>query len=183
MGWFDHDVPESLATVFELIWPVWLDPARRPILQAAVALLMDASAEVNTESRIVLAQAGLERLAWQRLVREKRWSRRRFDAASAEEKIRGLLTVSRVPTPLPATLAPLASTPGLGSPADGPAFTVRVRNKTTHPPRSGAPFFPSSVVTGAWLLSLEYLQLSLLAWLGYGGSVLSPVTFKPHSFP
>lgn len=185
MGWFDHDDPATLATAFERLWPVWLDTARRPVLQTGLALLMDAFTDVNVESRIVLAQAGLERLAWQRLVKEKRWSASKFNdkSTTAAMKIRELLKVGGISPALPAKLAPLLSTPGLGTPPDGPAFAVAVRNRTVHPPKSGPPFFPTEVVTGAWQLSLEYVQLSLLAFLGYTGSVLSPVTFKPHSFP
>jgi hypothetical protein len=183
LSWFDHDHPGALADVFAGMWPRWADPAGRQILQAAVALLVDSTAEVNLESRIVLAQAALERLAWQRLVIEGTWSRRKFKGTDAADKLRGLLAACGASAALPPAFTALAATPGLGSPADGPAFVVNVRNATVHPPRSGSHFLPSPAVVAAWRLAVEYEHRALLAWLGYRGPGISMVDFNPTTFP
>ena len=188
LGWLDENHPYALQTVFSSMWPIWRSPGLRPVLVAGIGLLMDASEHVNLESRVVLAQAGLERLAWHRLVTEGRWSEAKFEKRTAAQRIRGLVTVSGGAVRLPPSLRLLPSTPELLSargrpPMDGAEFVARVRNRTTHPPRSGAHFLPGDVVVGAWKLSLEYLQQALLSWLGYSGPVISPVGMGATTFP
>ena len=188
VGWLDDDHPEALSKVFPQMWPIWRNPDQRPALVAGIALLMDASELVNLESRVVLAQAGLERLAWHRLVVEGRWTELKFEGTTAAQRIRGLMSASGVGPSIPASLRTLARAPELRSskghlPSDGPNFVVRVRNRTAHPPTSGPAFLPGPVVVGAWKLSLEYLQQALLAWLGYSGPVISPVIMGRSTFP
>jgi hypothetical protein len=187
-GWLDDDHPEGLTKTFPSIWRLWRDPDHRPALVAGIGLLMDASEDVNLESRVVLAQAGLEHLAWHRLVVEGRWTETKFERKSAAQRIRGLISASGVAPGLPIALRAVARSPELRSktgllPADGPDFVVRVRNRTAHPPTSGPPFLPGDVTLGAWKLSLEYLQGALLGWLAYTGPVISPVVLGPSTFP
>jgi hypothetical protein len=188
-GWLHELDAQALARVFELMWRPWQDPALRPLLEAGVALLMDASEEsVNLESRVVLAQAGLERFAWQRLAVEGRWTEAKFDKKSTAQRIRALNSASGVSPALGPRLSSLSRQPDLRDrhgrlPVDGPSFVVAVRNRTAHPPRELAAFLPSDVVIGAWRLSLEYLQLAILGWLGYSGPVVSPVAGQRHGFP
>lgn len=184
LRWFDSDAPECLPTVFAGMWPLWLDPQRQSVLRVATGFLVEASSGISVESRIVLAQAALELLAWQRLVNEGKWSRKQFKSATAAEKIRGLLRACHVDASLPATTAGLASTPGLGSPSDGPSFTVNVRNRVAHPPRTGPHvLLPSSVIVGAWRVALGYHQLALLHWLNFHGMVISPVDLVSRRVP
>jgi hypothetical protein len=184
MRWFDADAPESLESVFAQIWPRWRNAREQSVLRVAIGFLVEATSGLSVESRIVLTQAALELLAWQRLVNEGTWSRTRFEVSSAADQVRGLLAACRISPSMPAIIASLSRTPGLGSPSDGPGFTVAVRNRVAHPPRSGPHvLLPSNVVVAAWRLALEYHQLAVLNWLDYRGVAVSPVDLTSRPVP
>jgi hypothetical protein len=184
LAWWDYrrlDSGTALADVFAGLWRVWRDPARQSVLRVVLALLVEASSEISTEGRVVLAQAGLELMAWQRLVAEVRRTRL---SGSTERDIRDLLAVSGVPAELPGSLeaAAAALSPNArsgGAPSDGPEFVVRVRNRAVHPAAKGTKrphaVLPGDAVSGAWRLALAYLQLAILNWIGYEGWAVSPV--------
>jgi hypothetical protein len=183
MAWWEHVHPEPLGEVFAGMWPIWRDPQKQSVLRVAIGWLVEAGSSVSVESRIVLAQAALELLAWQRLVNEGTWTAAKFKT-SAASKIRGLLDACGIPAALPGSLAGAASAAILHSPTDGPDFTVRVRNRSAHPPKSGPhAFVPSNAVVAAWRLAVQYHQLALLNWLGYRGSVVSPVDLATRRVP
>lgn len=129
-----------------------------------------------------MAHAGLELLAWQRLVNEGRLSNTKFKAMTAEEQVRDLLRVSRIDSALPPALAFLSSSTVIGSPSDGPAAVAELRNRIAHPPRSRRhALLPSDVLVAGWRLANTYLQLVLLRWLRYSGPAISAVDLSTHT--
>lgn len=181
LTWYDHNGASALAAVFAGMWPIWLDPSRQSVLHVALGFGVEAHSDVSVEGRLVMSQAALELLAWQRLVNEKRMSNREFNAMSAEEQVRQLLKVSRVDPALPNAAAFLASATSIGSPLDGPAAVTQLRNRIVHPPRSSHhALIPSEVLVAGWRLSLTYLHIALLGWFGYTGSFISAVDLAPR---
>lgn len=176
LTWFDTARPEMLSSVFAGIWPVWGNPSRRSVLRVALGLATEANGAVSPESRLVLAQAALELIAWHRLVGEGRTSNRKFQAMSAEVQLRELLRISRVDAAIPASASVLDGAASIGSPADGPAAVAGVRNRVAHPPRSRvhAPL-PSEVLVAGWRLALAYVHLVILRWLSCEGTIRSAV--------
>ena len=188
LAWWDTRTVDSaaeIASVLQGMWPIWIDTQRGDVLRVAINLLVEASSRLAVETRILIAQAALELLAWQRLVNEGTWTAPRFEGASATNQFRGLLAECGVDARLPASLATAAADPALNSPADGPEFVTRVRNRIAHPPRAGSGYrvFPPEVARGAWRLSLKYLQLALLNWLGYRGTAVDPVDLTTSRVP
>lgn len=80
-----------------------------------------------------------------------------------------LLGWAGVPLDVPAQLAHLKAEADSRS-LDGPAAVVWVRNRLIHPPKRARDGWPSSdVITDAWRLALEYLELCVLRLLDYRG--------------
>jgi hypothetical protein len=183
------DSGSALADVFAGLWLIWPDPAHQSVLRIVLALLVEASSEISTEGRLVLAQAGLELMAWQRLVAE---GTRTSLSGTAAGRIRDLLAVCGVPAELPSSMeaAAAALIPKArsgGQPSDGPEFVVRVRNRIVHPPDEGTKrphaVLPGDAIGGAWRLALAYLQLAILNWIGYEGWAISPVDLVTEEVP
>jgi hypothetical protein len=181
LTWYAHNHPEPLARVFAGLWRRWLDPACQSVLRVALAFDVEANGEVSPESRLVLSQAALELLAWQRLVNEGRLSSTKFNELSAAEQVSQLLTVSLIDPGLPSAAASLASATSIGSPVDGPAAVIAIRKRIAHPPRSSRhTLLPSDVVVTGWRLALTYIHLVLLRWFDYTGQFISAVDLTPH---
>ncbi len=182
LTWYDHKEAASLAKVFDGLWGLWANPARRSVIRVALGWAVEANGRISPEGRLVLAQSSLELLAWQRLVIEGTVSNRRFKAMQADEQVRQLLAVSEVSSGLPGASASLGSTAAIGHPPDAPAAVVAIRNRIAHPPRSRShALLPSGVLVTGWRLALSCLHASVLRWLDYAGPVVSAVDLRTQS--
>lgn len=127
--------------------------------------------------RIPIACIGLEILGWAVLQRGKWIGRDALNKLSEGGVLRILLRSLGIPTEVPADCTHLtAQLSALGS-ADwgGPEIIFKVRNQLVHPPKNmDSPEWPSGdLLFEAWQLSTWYLELALLATLGYSGKYQS----------
>jgi hypothetical protein len=140
-----------------------------PALRLAIFWYLEANANSGLETAIVLSQSALELLAWALLVEESpRYSSTAFGRLSAEERVRALLTTLSIPVRLPAYARGLRR---LGS-VDGPDSLVTIRNALVHFRRAKHSVLdrtPTDVRLEAVQLSLQYLELAILAICGYEG--------------
>jgi hypothetical protein len=151
----------------------WREPFRR-----AVQFYVNGNLGVPIEIGVILAQSGLELLAWSTFVPNGSISPKEFEKQwPADRQLRRLLQLASVPTAVPAQLANLArDLPGLNASDDAPTRVSWVRNKIVHPPRNRAFYaHEAALITDTWRLSLTYLELSLLFLCGYSGDYQSRI--------
>jgi hypothetical protein len=167
--WFDEFQPESLGDVFSALIerrskPEWREPIDRLIYMYVEA--NDRPPDVG----ITLAQAALEHMAWLVLVNDRRLiSEEGFGKLAAADQLRLLVATLGIPYAMPGSLPALASLTRPGKAlTDGPDRITYIRNAFMHPPRGGRRNPASSeVVVDAWKLSLWYVELGILALLGF----------------
>jgi hypothetical protein len=133
---------------------------------------------VHVETRVILAQAGLEIMSWLRLVTEIGMSESTFTNMPASDALRLALDHASVSAVIPSTLPALhsAARPQQGGAGqlDGPGAIVEIRNGTLHP-KPNLRLGSDLVMVEGGLLALRYLEMMLLHRLGFMGAVLNGV--------
>lgn len=147
----------------------WLDPKLKDCIRFASFHSISASSDRATlEAKVMVAQAGIEYLAWVTNVLEGPLSANSYKTVPAEEKIRLFLGDAGIPTTIPREFAALRAL----VPADkqsGPQAATWVRNRLVHPKDPSEPYRIENALAESWLLSREYLDLLILHRLGYAG--------------
>jgi hypothetical protein len=172
--------PPNLAPVFKRFVDDWRDPDWRELLRYGVGWYLTINPHHNSETRITLAQAGLELAAWTHFV-PNRMSKTGFEKLPAADRLRLLLTEANVPLEVPAGLSALeayAPTTQDGKQPwdDGLQALVEIRNLLVHPTKKlRAPDIPADVVRDAAEMAVWYLQLALMFLLGYRDNYISRV--------
>lgn len=172
--------PPELEPVFRRFVDRWTDNEWRELLRYGVGWYMTINPHHNSETRIVLAQAGLELAAWGHFV-PKRMSKSGFEKLPAVDRLRLLLTEAKVPLAVPAGLQALetyAPTTQGGKPPwdDGPQTLTEIRNLLVHPTKKlRALDIPPEVMRDTAELAVWYLQLALMFLLGYQDIYVSRV--------
>ena len=168
-SWWDTHTSDDLAQFFDAYIEAYLDPDQQPIVRHVAMHVITANHSGTTaEGKVMLAQAGLEYLAWVTLVLTGRMSGKAYRAMTAAERLRLLLDEARIRLNVPAGLDglfELADQEGL----DGPDATAWVRNRLVHPKDAGEPYRIDGLVWQTAQLLLEYGELLLLHRLGYRG--------------
>jgi hypothetical protein len=131
------------------------------------------------EIGIILAQSGLELLAWSTFVRTGLVSPKDFTYKwKAHGQIANLLRRFGIPTAIPSSSSHLGGTiPGYTGGAEGPERFAYVRNRIVHPPKGHASTGTQEgpLLIEAWRLGLHYLELCLLHLARYHGTIRSRV--------
>lgn len=179
-GWWDAHAGDALADFVRRFLRAWSDPGEHDLVRHVAFHAITANhAGTTLEARIMLAQAGLEYLAWVTSVLSGQMTGAQFKNRSAHEHIRALLANASIPADVPADLPELsqfAAKEGF----DGPQALVWARNRLVHPKDAGEPYRIHNLVLHAWQLSMHYAQLLLLHRLGYRGPYAPP--FPPGRF-
>lgn len=168
-SWFDPHHPRSLSTVFPGFWRKWKeDPWTSTLSDVIYWYCRSIPALSGTDGSIILAQTGLEWLAWTYLVESnKSLSQDGFGKLSAADQIRLLLAQCEIPLGVPASLPALSSFSRRYT-LDGPGAITEVRNSIIHPKPKRA-LHHSEAIVDTWRLSLWYFELVLLSLFGYSG--------------
>ena len=163
--WFDAHHGESLIATLSGALSLYTDSTRAEKFHTALYWYVRSSAApAGVDGGIILLQAALERLAWQRLVSERKaLSPDGFGRISADDKIRLLIEHCEIPKEIPGGLGDLHRK-GLERNWDGPKAITEVRNQLVHP-KHGGPF----PYYDAWRLAEWYVELVLLRTIGYDG--------------
>ncbi len=172
-GWWDTHDAAGLEDLAETFLAAWIDSAEKDVVwHASHHLLAANEPSMTLEARIMLVQATLEYMSWVHMVLGGRQSKTQYGKQHADDHLRLLLDASGIPSDIPPDLPSLkryAAEEGL---SDGPSAIVRLRNRLVHPKDAGEPYRINRLVTDAWILSMQYGQLLLLARLGYNGKYL-----------
>ncbi|HEX5366266.1 MAG TPA: hypothetical protein VFW63_06335 [Acidimicrobiales bacterium] len=177
-SWWDTHTGDDLAEFVAAYLRAYLDGTQHDeVRMAAMHVITANHAGTTTEGKVMLAQAGLEYLAWVRLVLSGQMSRKEYREKDAAARLRLLLQEAQVDTTVPDAL------PGLRELAcehgfDGPSATAWVRNRLVHPKDAGEPYRIEGLVWQTAQLLLEYGELLVLHGLGYKGRYMH--RYPPH---
>ena len=168
--WFDRHHGYSLAEVVCGVLDVSRSAQRYETFHAAVYWYVRSGADRGgVDGGLILLQACLERLGWQRFVADgPPCPGQRFESLKGGIRIRLLVEDCRIPTAIPAKLAALAGEAKTRCWEDGPRAVVEARNLLVHP--SASDRLPWHEV---WMLARWYVELVLLRLLGFTGEYLN----------
>jgi len=163
--WFDTHHPESLNAIFAPFLELWRNEDLRRVLIRVISWYVEAQDLDPVEAAVPAAQIALETLAATVPLKPE------LDdpalGSNAAGKQARLLKRLGIPLDIPAELQELKLASGSKPWRHGPEAITHLRNDITHPRQDRA--WTSPAMIDAWKLSLWYLELSMLAWLGYRG--------------
>jgi hypothetical protein len=159
---------------FMTLWnrSLWRDP-----LTNCIHWYVEANSDAGgIEGGLILVQTALELLSWLVAVedpRTRRFAEKHFDKWAADERIRHLLTILRIPAAVPTADLPELTTalPKIAR-QDGLGALVTIRNAVVHPRRAKRTALSRIGIAAridALSLSLWFLEMSLLRRFGYRG--------------
>jgi hypothetical protein len=168
-SWWDTHTADDLADFVGGFIEAYLDPHEHPIVRHVAMHLIAANHSGTTaEGKVMLAQAGLEHLAWVTVVLTGPMSKKAFRALGTAKRLRPLLEEAQVSLSMPSELDGLFEL-ATRRDLDGPDAIVWVRNRLAHPKDPGEPYRIEGLVWQTAQLLLEYGELLLLYRLGYRG--------------
>jgi hypothetical protein len=125
------------------------------------------------EQRITVAFAALELLSWQRAVLEGSADPVKHENKKAAWRLRAMLKAAKIPiSPIPAHLPALKAFAKKEGHSDAPQAVAEVRHRLTHPKVLDDLYDREHLLTEAWWLTVRYLELLILHWVGYTGGVV-----------
>lgn len=158
----------------------WADPLMQNLLSHATHYYIEASDPNPVELATSTAQAGLELLAYEKLVGSGALSGRKYKDNSADRNMSMLLSKYSIDDAIPASLSDLNEAaqlaPACGS---GPEILTRMRNSVMHPKRN-KPRYVTEAWLDAWSLARKYLILATLGRIGFQGSIRDPLDEEKH---
>ena len=166
-----------MPSLFCKFWNKWSSLPENQILREVIGTYLEANGQVSLQSQIVLAQVALETMAYVVLTDDR--GNEPPDQA-AEDLISKLLKEQGIPISIPNQLSKLSHLSGKSflkyndseDILSGPQIVVRIRNALVHSHRAKRDKrqkLNTDHYVEAWQLSLWYLELVLLAWLGHEG--------------
>jgi len=164
--WFDLHNGGTLADVVSGLFDLRTSAERAEAFRTALYWYVRSGTDAaGVDGGLILLQAALERLSWQRFVIDRgMFSAKRFgDGFRAHERLRLLVADCRVPLGIPTGLTELTSEATRRG-WDGPAAVAAARNPLVHP--RGLRPLPWYDL---WRLARWYVELVLLNMLGFVG--------------
>lgn len=152
----------NLSAAFKGFVSLAEDPGTLVTLNRAIDWYSAALAFFGSPASIVLAQAGLELLAWRRITTEMKLSEKGRQNLDAADQLRLLLADTELSLDVPDELSELSN-----SRISGPVAVTKARNSAVHPvDKSGLTKAQSNE---AQSLAIWYLEMLLLRMLGHDG--------------
>ncbi|WP_405848516.1 hypothetical protein [Streptomyces sp. NBC_01518] len=173
----------DLKQLFSGFGSLWSDQFARDLLSNAVSYYLECNDMNPLHLAASAGQAGLELLAYERLVEEQQvFTSAQYKPRKAHENISALLASYGISDALPSGLANLCGAAGSVNPpcGTGPEIITRMRNGVIHPSRK-KPKFNTSQWLEAWELVSSYLILSILGRVSFNGRYRDPVNPQRHS--
>jgi hypothetical protein len=168
--WFDKAYgAQQLSTLLPLFWQRYSDPLWQRSLQLAIRYYADAAIMGTLQRNVILAQVGLESLAFAYLVRSTQQLQQNQFTPPVSQHIQRFLRDIGIPTTIPRTFYGLRRVRA-NTPWDGPAAVAWLRNDIVHANRHRVHGRRWKVWYQGWQLALWYLELAVLAVVGYKGS-------------
>jgi len=138
------------------------DPGTLTILARAIDWYEAALASFGSPASVVLAQAGLELLAWRRITAEMRLSEKGRSNLDTADQLRLLLSGTELTLDIPVELLELSK-----AKLPGPVAVTRARNAVVHPIDNSG--LTKEQTVEAQSLALWYFEMLLLRMIGYNG--------------
>jgi hypothetical protein len=152
----------DLSSAFDGFVSLAEDPGMLATLDRAIDWYLAALASFGNPASIVLAQAGLELLAWQRITTEMKLSEKGRLSLDAADQLRLLLVGTELPLDIPTELPELSK-----ARLSGPVAVTRARNAAVHPIDSSR--LTKTQSTEAHTLAIWYFEMLLLRMVGHDG--------------
>ncbi len=190
LTWFPELGAGCLGAVFPGFMNLWQNSAKREILEVAIHWYVEANmASAAIEGSLILAQTGLERLAYYIMVHDRcRLVERDFQGGlPAAERLRRLFNEFGLPLPITPSLR-VTALPALVASrgwTDAPDALVRLRNCIVHPDQRNLlslQAIPVEARQEAWMLCLWYYEVVLLKWFGYSGEYVNRLTVTHNGY-
>lgn len=184
-----HHVSSSLQGALPGFWktwnnPTWNDPSNSNTpLVFAIHWFISANTQAGaTEGSIILAQTGLELMAWVRLVEDvKSRTSSQFNPIPASKKFEALLQHIGVSLAIPSGLSSLTTLAATKQWANGPEAIAGYRNTIVHPKSRKRNKDVVATESNEMLqLALWYLELALLHLFDYTGRYVNRVQASPR---
>lgn len=176
-GWAYAEYPEvldELAGSLERTFCLMADEAWEDALMMTLHLYIVANTGRST-SDVIIAQAGLERLAHATIVLSGKLSGPGFERLTAADQIQLATTMLGVPVGVPLELTELEKWAKAENIANAAEAVTRLRNRVAHPlrkkPTPAQREQEDCLRRGARDLALSLLELGLLATIGYQGHI------------
>lgn len=170
INWFDRTLAAELPGLFKSWIARVADPFWELVLRRSTRLISAANHPNPLDVAVTTAATGIELLAWAVLSVEKGWVVSDSGDLTAGGLARLLLGWAGLPFEIPAELVHLQREAKQRR-MDAPSALAWVRNRLVHPPKRPSDGWPTSdVITDAWRLSMEQLELVVLRLLDYQGS-------------
>jgi hypothetical protein len=177
----------AIADPVRLLGERFLDPKRGRVARHLAQSYVASNRGGFLEQRITIAFAALELLSWQRAVLEGRADPVKHERGKkADQRLRALLKEAKIPmSPIPAHLPALKAFAHDEGHGDAPKAVAEVRHRLTHPKMLAEVrhrhthlkvledlYGREQLLTEAWWLTVRYLELLILHWVGYTGGVV-----------
>jgi len=167
IGWFDLNDREGLNRLFPKFLDLWRQPSMRGLLVGVISWYLAAQAPDPIEIAIPATQVALETLA--HVVPLHRALDDRALGGGQGRNVARMLKSLSIPIGIPTTMTDLTAAAKQSEPwKHGPDALTRFRDDLVHP-RSKYQWHGEAMVD-AWRLGLWYVEMALLAWLGYDGT-------------
>lgn len=153
--------------VFAFFTDRWNDERWAELLRLGVGWYVTANDHSSSETKIILAQAGLELAAWTAFIPD-RLSKEGFNRLPAHDILRLLASEAQLPTEIPPFLSNAKNFAGEQRWEDGPRTVTEIRNLLVHPTKKlRSTDVPPPVLIESAQLAMWYLEAVLLFILQY----------------
>lgn len=170
------DIPDATSPIFDYVMSSPSD--ERAAIIRVISWYTQAIESAYLETTVILAQAGLELIAWLKLI-EVGIDEGTINGWNAADEFRLVLTFAKIPLGIPLQFAKLLSEAKGMSAADtldGPGSVASIRNGAVHPKESSR-FKDSQAKLEGSILAIRYLELLILNRCGYLGTLIDRTNF------
>ncbi|MBA7604905.1 hypothetical protein ES703_12033 [subsurface metagenome] len=172
-SWFDPHNSSQMVVLFPGFMTRWANEDWRKALHEVIYWYLNANhSSRGIDAGIILAQAAIERLSYEFVVKDRRLlTANGFKDLWASDKFRLLFSSLGIPLDIPVETPELQSlaTKSQMNWLDATHALTEIRNSLVHPEHKRHGQFVRGYYE-AWNLSLWYLEMSILAICGYSGT-------------
>ncbi|MFC1995621.1 hypothetical protein ACFLVM_01935 [Chloroflexota bacterium] len=172
-SWFDPHNSSQMVVLFPGFMTRWANEDWSKALREVIYWYLNANhSSRGIDAGIILAQAAIERLSYEFVVKDRRLlTVNGFKDLWASDKFRLLFSSLGIPLDIPAETPELQNlaTKGQMNWLDATHAITEIRNSLVHPEHKRHGQFVRGYYE-AWNLSLWYLEMSILAICGYSGT-------------
>ncbi|MFI5035402.1 MAG: hypothetical protein ACHQFZ_04275 [Acidimicrobiales bacterium] len=176
------DIPDTTSPVFDYLMSS--PPEERAAIVRVISWYTQSIENSYLETTVILAQAGLELIAWLKLI-EVGIDEGTINSWNAADEFRLVLTFANIPLDIPPKLTQLLSgARGMSASdtLDGPGSVASIRNGAVHP-KASSRFMDDQAKLEGSILAIRYLELLILNRCRYLGTLKDRTDFMADESP